>query len=142
MGAVGDALLTKKHDAEERGLEEKRCQYFITQQGTRNVTGTLHKARPVGAELKAHGNARDNAQGEGQRIDLDPKVISVLPVHVAGLGEAHAKEQQKPPQPDRDGREQDVECDVRRKLDAREYKRVEFHSAPISEAGKYTELGG
>ena len=142
MGAIGDALLTKKHDAEERGLEEKRCQYFITQQGTGNVTGTLHKARPVGAELKAHGNARDNAQGEGQRIDLDPKVVGVLPVHVAGLGVAHAEEQQKPPQPDRDGREQDVKRDVRRKLDARKYKRVEFHKAPISEAGKYTELGG
>jgi hypothetical protein len=34
-----------------------------------------------------------------------------------------------------------VKRDVRRKLDAREYKRVEFHGAPISLAAEYTELG-
>ena len=141
MGAVGDALLSKEHDAEERGLQEKRGEHLVTQQGARNVPGALHKARPVGAELKAHGNARHNAQREGERIHLDPKVVGVLPVQVAGLGEAHAKEQQKPPEPDRDSRKQDMKRDVRRKLDAREDKRVEFHGAPFLVAAKYTELG-
>ena len=58
MGAVGHSLLTKQHDAQKRGLEEKRREHFIPQQGSGDVTGALHKARPVGAELKAHGNAR------------------------------------------------------------------------------------
>ena len=140
MGAIRHALLSKEHDAEERRLQEKRGEHLVTEQGSGDVTGALHKARPVGADLKAHGNTRDNSEREGQRVDLDPKVIGIFPVQVAGERVAQPKKQQKPAQPDRDGREQDVKRDVRCKLDAREYKRVEFHGAPISLAAKYTEL--
>ena len=131
MGSVRHPLLAEQHDAEEGSLQKKCRQHLVPKQGTGNVARTLHKAGPVGAELKTHGNTRYHAQSKGQGVNLDPKVIGMLPVHVAGLGVTHAEEQQEPAQPDRNSRKQDVKCDVGRKLNAGQYKRIKFHGAPI-----------
>src|SRR5690606_5252935 len=96
------------------------------EQRTRHVTGRCHEAWPVCAELEAHRHAADDADGECQREDLYPEVVSVLPVAIAGEREACTKVNEGPAQPDRDRREQDVETDVGRELYAGEQQRIEF----------------
>ena len=117
----------EQHDAQEAGLQEERRQHFIAQQGPRDVARAFHEARPVGAELEAHDDARDHAQCKGQGKDLGPEIVGLFPGQVARLHKPQAEEQQKPAHGDGDGGKEDVKADVRAELHAREDEGVEFH---------------
>src|SRR6185436_10508169 len=99
----------------------------------------LDEARPVGAELEAHRDARDDTERKRQREDLDPKVVGVLPRFVARRREAHAEIQEHPGEADRDRREQDVEADVQRELKPRQRRGIEIeHSCARASSGLAT----
>ena len=83
-----------------------------------DVADFLHVPRPVGAKLKAHGDAADHAQCEGQGKDLDPELVGVHPMLLASGHKAGFEKQQHPAERNADRREQDVKGDVGRKLDA------------------------
>ncbi len=104
MHAVRHAVLAEQHDREERRLDEERRQHLVAEQRPADVAGALDEAGPVRAELKAHRDARHDAERERQREDLDPEVIGVLPRLVARGREPDAEEEQQPREPDRDRR--------------------------------------
>jgi ABC-type Zn2+ transport system substrate-binding protein/surface adhesin len=108
----------EQHDADEHGLEEEGRQHLVGEKRPGDVAHGLHEARPVGAELEGHGDARDDAHGEAEREDLHPEPVGRHPLVVARLRKAHAEEEQHPAQRDGDRREQDVERDIGRELDA------------------------
>ncbi len=133
MHAVRHAVLAEQHDAEKRRLDEKRREHLVAEQRPRDVAGALDEAGPVRAELKAHRDARHDAERERQREDLDPEVIRELPRLTAAARVLDAEEQQSPSEADRHGRKQDVEAHVERELDAGQFGRVELeHRDPSS----------
>ena len=72
MELLADAVHAEQHDAEEPGLEEEGGQDLIGHQRADDGAGNVGEDRPVGAELGAHHDARDDAHGEGDGKDLQP----------------------------------------------------------------------
>src|SRR5205085_3844643 len=56
----------EQHDAEEGRFEKESGEDLVGQQRPGDVADRFHIARPVGAELEAHGDARHDAHGERQ----------------------------------------------------------------------------
>jgi len=106
----------KQHDAEKHRLEEERGQHLVGENRAGDVADALHEARPVGAELEAHGDARDHAHGKRQGEHLHPEEIGIHVGLVAGPVEAQPEPQEQPAKGDGDGREQDMKRDVGCKL--------------------------
>ncbi len=127
-------MLAEQHDPKKGGFHEEGCQHFIAEQGAGDIAGLLHEARPVGAELEAHRDARHNADGERKREYLYPEVVGVLPIAVATQCEAGAEIQQYPAQADGNGGEQNVETDVGGKLQPRQQEGIKLNhgTSPVS----------
>jgi hypothetical protein len=117
-------LLAEQHDAEETGFKKKCGQHFVTQQRLGDVAHGQHEARPVGTELKTHGDARHHAERKRQREHLDPGAIGGSPGRVAAAAMAQFEEQQQPGQGQGDAGKQDVETHVGGELQTREHDRV------------------
>jgi hypothetical protein len=119
----------KQHDAKEGSLKEKGGEDFVSKQGACDVTDGFHEAGPIGAELERHGDAGHNAHGKGQGKDLDPEHVGIHPLGITGGVEAQLEEQKDPAKRDGNGGKQDVERDIRAKLNARKNKGV--HAAVL-----------
>ena len=135
VGTVGHPVLAEQHNAQERRFQEKRGQHFIPQQGAGNIPGALHKARPVGTELKAHGDAGHHPQGETQGKDLYPEKVGVFPGLVTGKGVSQPEIEQHPAQADGDSGKQDMETDIGRKLQPGQQERIELHGHTLPNQG-------
>ena len=59
--ALGDTATAEQHDAQEGRFKKESREDLIAEQWPRDVARLLHEARPVGAELEAHGDARHDA---------------------------------------------------------------------------------
>ena len=83
MGARAKALFTEQEQAQETGLEEEGEYAFHGERLADYAAGHFREFRPVGAELKFHGNAGNYAHGEADAEDFRPETRSAIPLFVA-----------------------------------------------------------
>ena len=115
---VADALAAEQRDAEEAGLEEEGGQHLVAHQRADHRAGLVGEAGPVGAELVAHHDARDDAHAEDDGEHRLP-VVEELQVRRVALPQPQRVEHREVArEPDREGREDEVERDRERELDA------------------------
>src|SRR5581483_11387457 len=67
------ALLAEQKYAEKTGLQEKGKHAFHGQRLADHSSGGFRKSRPVGPELKLHGNTGDHTHSEADPEDLGPE---------------------------------------------------------------------
>ena len=73
-----------KKQAEEAGLQKKREDAFHGERLADHAAGGAGERRPVGAELKFHGDAGDDAEGEVDAEDARPESRGAIVMLVAG----------------------------------------------------------
>ena len=133
MKNLTDPTVAEQHHAEKTRFEKERGQHLISEQGTGDIADALHVARPVRAELEAHGDAADDPERERQREYLGPEPVGVQPIQlllqVSRAQMLQSKKQQNPAQRDRNRRKQNVERDIRCELHAR--KDHDVHQHPL-----------
>jgi tripartite-type tricarboxylate transporter receptor subunit TctC len=61
-----------------------------------HVADAVHVARPVGAELEAHGDARHHPECEGEREDFHPQAVRVVHPFLAGAHRPQTQIEQHP----------------------------------------------
>ena len=101
--------------------KKKSGEHFVGEQGPGHIAHGVHEAWPIGAKLKAHGDAADHAQSKGQGKDLDPELVGVHPMLLASGHKAGFEKQQKPPHGNADGGKQNMKGDVGCKLHTRQH---------------------
>jgi hypothetical protein len=113
-------LQPEQHHAQETRLQEKGGQHLIGHERPDDRPGTVGKDRPVGAELIGHDDAGDDAHREGDGEDLQP-IFEQVEVNVpARLQPQSFQDREVACEPDREGREDEVERDGEGELDARQ----------------------
>ena len=118
------ALQPEQHDAQEPGLQEKRGQDLIGQQGAEDRRGALCERPPIGAELIAHHDSGNDAHGERHGEDGQPELEDAqinVPLGVQPQAFQHG---QIAGQPDGEGWEDDVERYRERELYSRQNDRI------------------
>ena len=110
MELPADLVHAEQHHAEETRLEEESRQHFIGHKRPDDRPGDVGKDRPVGAELIAHHDARDDAHGEGDGENLEPVFEQVEIELLAGLEPQTFEHREIARQPDREGREDEMEA--------------------------------
>jgi hypothetical protein len=120
-------LAPEQHDAEESGFEHEGGERLVAEQRALDRAGFRRQHAPVGAELEGHDDAGDHAHAERHREDLEPEVEDAPVQGIAGKQPRAFDGRQPRRQPDGEGRENDVEADDKRELDARQDYGVEFH---------------
>ena len=125
-------LAPEEQHAEERGFEEERGQHFVAHQRADDVGGGVRKAAPVGAELKRHHDARDDAHSERHRENLQPE-RGKPPIDIA-LGDPPVEFERgnKARQADRESRQKNVKSDDPRELEAGQKDGIELHEHSAS----------
>ena len=103
------AIPAEEHDPEKGCLQEESREHFVSQQRTQDVSAFVGKRGPVGAELKGEHHPRDHPHPEGNREYLGPHAVNFRIDGVAGFQPAPLKHRQPAGQPDREGRENNVE---------------------------------
>ena len=116
MHAFAHALAAKQHDAKKSGLKKERGEHFVAQQRSSDIADGFHESGPVGAKLKAHGDAADHTQCKRKREHFDPEAIRLDPMHLSCPIMLHLEIHEQPCQAHRDRRKQNVERDVGSKL--------------------------
>ena len=132
MQPVADLVPAEQHDAEERRLEEERGDDLVGDERADDVAGEVGEARPVGAELVAHDDAGHDAEPERHGEHLDPEAEQVAVERVARPQPVELEGGEPAREADGEGREDDMEGNGERELDARQHERVEFHGALVS----------
>ncbi len=122
---LADFLHPEQHHAKEARFEEEGGQHLIGHQRPDHRPGLVREHRPVGAELVGHDDAGDDAHRESNREDLQPILEQVMIDRFAGLKPQPLKHGEVARQPDREGREEEVEADGERELDPRKQQSVE-----------------
>ena len=134
MQAAADALEAEQHDAEEARLEEEGGQHLVAHQRPEHRPGLVGEHAPVGAELVAHDDAGDDAHAEGDGEDLLP-VVEEVEVDLSRRPQPQRLEHGEiAGEPDREGREDDVERDGEGELHPGQHDRIPSfeHDAPLS----------
>ena len=121
------AVPAEQHDPEEGGLEEERRQHFVADERPDDVADDDREAAPVRAELIGEHDAGDDAHRERDGEDLRPEAGEVAQVLAPGHAPAHEQRRDERGEPDREAREDDMEGDRERELDACEEKGVNVH---------------
>ena len=123
------AVAREQHHAEERRLQHEGGESLVAEQRPLDRAGPLRQHPPVGAELERHHDARHHPHAERDREHLEPEVEHA-PVERVARSEPRALDRRQPgSQPDREGREDDVEADEERELEPREENGIEIHLA-------------
>ena len=115
MDLGAEPLLTEQQNPQKRRFQEEREKALHGQRLPDDTAGEIRELGPIGPELKLHGNAGHDPEGEAQREDLDPEACrSVIPVvfgpEGAGLqvqnqeGEPHGELGKEVMEGDRDGK--------------------------------------
>ena len=131
-----DPVEPEQHDAEEAGLEEEGREHLVAHERPEHRADLVGEHAPVGAELVAHDDAGNDAHAEGDGEDLLPVIEQVEEQRAPGPQPQALEHGEVARQPDREGREDDVEADGERELDARQQHRVEqVHEALRRDVG-------
>ncbi len=120
----------EQQHAEERRLEEERHQNFVADSGTDHVAGRDGEAAPIRAKLVGENEARHDAHRERHGEDLGPEPHQMLVAVVAGAQPHDAERGEIGREPDREAREDDVECDGESELQAGQQYGIEIHFIP------------
>jgi hypothetical protein len=128
-----DPVAADQHDAEKSRLEQKRGECLVAEQRPLqrplDRSGLLGEHAPVGAELERHDDSRHDAHAERHREDFDPEVEQA-PVDGVADREPHPFHCRQPcGQPDREGREDDVERHREGELESREQHNAGVHGS-------------
>ena len=111
-------LPAKEHDTEKACLQKEGRQYLEIEKRRKNIGRGHHKTGPIGAELKLHHDARDDAYPEVDGKDLCPEtihpVIKLLPCQEPEC----LHDYQIAPEADRERREKNMEPYGRGKLES------------------------
>src|SRR5271163_2894752 len=102
MEARAEAFFTEEEESEERRFQEEGEDSFHSEGLADHAAGGSGELRPVGAELKFHGDAGDDSQGEADAENFGPEAGGVIPDFVLGAeiegfqdedeeGEAHGE---------------------------------------------------
>jgi hypothetical protein len=81
---AAELFFAVKEEAEEGGLEEEREKAFHGESLSDEAAGGFGEIGPVGAELKFHGDAGDDAEGEVDAEDFGPETCGAREVFVVG----------------------------------------------------------
>ena len=123
MQRGADALAAKQHDAQEARLEKEGGENLIAHQRPEDGSNLVGINAPVGAELVAHHDARDDAHAERDGEDLLP-VVEEIEIDAPSRDEVHpVKHGQVARKTDREHGEYDVEADREGELPPGEVKR-------------------
>src|ERR1700674_2339119 len=116
VGARADAPFTEEKKAEERGLEKKGEDAFHGQRLADYAAGGFGELRPVGAELKFHGDAGDHAEGKTDAENLGPKPRRLIPYFVSAAERDSLEDENQEGQPHSELRknvmERNGECEM------------------------------
>ena len=110
----------EQHHAEESRFQEERGQHFVREQRAENVAGARRQLGPVGAELKAHHDARHDAERERHGEDLQPEHVQVAPQRAPRFQIDARQERQPARQSDRERGKDDVKAHHESELDPRQ----------------------
>ncbi len=128
MQSRADPRQAEQHHAEKPRLQKEGRQHLVTHQRPDDRTGLVREHAPVGAELVAHDDARDDAHAERHREDLLPVIEEVEKDDCDRSTSQSAFEHgQVARQPDRNRREDDVKADREGELQPRECQCVDVH---------------
>ncbi len=118
MGDFRHALLAEEEEAEEGRFEEEGKDALHGEGLADDAAGAPRELRPVGAELEFHGDTGDDAEEEVNRENLRPEARGLIPAVIVGTqgDELHDHHQQR--QAHGELREQIVERNSKRKMDA------------------------
>ena len=104
MNHLANAAVAEQHHAEKARLQKECGQHLIAEQRAGDIADALHVARPVGAELKTHGDAADDPERECQGEYFCPKAVGAQPIELLlRVGRAQVlqpEKQQNPAQRD------------------------------------------
>ena len=117
-------LHPEQHHAQESGFEEEGGQHLVGHQRADDRSRLVGEDRPVGAELIGHDDARDDAHGKDDGEDLQPVFEQIEIERLAGPQPQPFEHRQIARQPDRKGREDEVEAHREGELDTRQNQRV------------------
>src|SRR5579871_4424097 len=83
MRSRSQSLFAKEEYAQKARFQKEREDSFHRVRLPNDTAGRLRKSRPVGAELKLHGNAGHHTHGEVDGEDLCPKTGSAVVMLIA-----------------------------------------------------------
>ena len=115
----------EQHHTEEACLKEEGGQHLVGHQRADHRPGLVRKHRPVGAELVGHDDPRDDAHGKGNREDLQPVLEQVEIDALARLQPEPFEHRKVTGEPDREGREEEMEAHRKGELDPCKQQGVE-----------------
>ena len=84
MAARAQALFAEKEKAQETRFQEEGEHAFHGQRLANHSAGGAGELRPIGAELKFHGNSRHHAHGEVDAEDVRPEARRFVVMFVTG----------------------------------------------------------
>ena len=117
----------EKKDAEKTGFQHEGRECLVGEQRPLNRPRHLGQHAPVRAELECHHDSRDDAQAERDAEYLEPELEQHPVDRAAGLEMQRLEHGEPGGQPDREGREDDVERDRERELNSRQKKSRGVH---------------
>ena len=123
----GDAFAAEQQHAEEGGLDGEGREALVGEEPALDRPRSPSELGPVGAELELHDDAGHHPEPEGNGKDPQPEVEQ-FPVDRPRCGDVQRLEEREPcRQPDREGREDDVERDREGELHARQDQGGKIH---------------
>ena len=134
-------LGAEQQHAEERRLQEKRGQHFVTEQRTEHIAGRDREPAPVGADLVGQHDAGHHAHCERDREDLGPEPHQQLKAFIAGAQPHRAERGDVGRQADGEARKNDVEDDGEGELQPGQHDRIEFHRLTPERTARPAILG-
>src|SRR5215813_1770556 len=129
--ALAESLLAPDQRADERTFEEEREHAFHRQRLPDHTAGVSRESGPIRSELKFHGNAGDDADGEIDTEHLGPKTDGFVVFFITGSQGAPFPVHQKPSETHRELRKQIVINQRETKLEPtpkRRIRQVRVHS--------------
>jgi len=120
-------LAAEQQHAEKGRFQKERHQALIGQERRNDVAGDVGEAAPVGAELKRHDDAGDDAHAEGDGENPQPELREIQEHGAPGQRVGAFEEGNEGGQADGEGRQQDVPADDPGKLNAGQEFWIELH---------------
>ena len=127
MHSLRDPIASEQQHPEERRLQEKRSDHLVAENRPEKVGRRIGIVAPVGTELEGHDDTRHHPHAKHHREHLHPESGQALPYRIPGFEEEYFQKGNKGRQTDGKYRKDRVKRHHKRKLDARQQERVQFH---------------
>src|SRR5215470_7049701 len=134
MSDAAKFFFSEKKQAKKTGFQKKRKDPFHSEGLSDNAPSGLGKCRPVGAELKLHGNTGDDSNGEINSEDTRPEPGGAVVVFIPGAQEFGFEVNQEQGETHGQLRENVVKSYGECEMEAMHRQRL-FHSSPPSSQG-------